>query len=83
MGQPVFELRDLIRSGQLIALYGNHPLYKEISIQMHQIIRRFLTATIDYSVDEAFLDMDGIPPSALPEIGRDIVDACAAKPEYR
>ena len=50
---------------------------------MHQIIRRFVTATIDYSVDEAFLDMDGIPPSALSEIGRDIVDACAAMSEYR
>lgn len=76
MGQPMFKLRDLIRSGQLIALSGHHLLYKEISIQVHEIIRRFVPATIDYSVDEAFLDMDGIPLSALPEIGRGIVDAC-------
>ena len=46
MGQRVFELRDFIRSGQFIALYGHHLLYKEISIQMHQIIRRFVTAAL-------------------------------------
>lgn len=76
MGQPIFELRDLIRSGQLVALSGHHLLYQEISVQVHEIIRRFVPATIDYSVDEAFLDMDGIPLSVLPDIGRGIVDAC-------
>lgn len=76
MGQPVFELRDKVRSGELIAISGHHLLYKEISVRVHEIMRRFAPSTIDYSVDEAFLDMDGIPVHALPEIGRAIVEAC-------
>lgn len=32
--------------GQFIALYGHYLLYKEISIQVHQIIRRFVTAAL-------------------------------------
>ncbi|MCM1370024.1 MAG: Y-family DNA polymerase [Candidatus Amulumruptor caecigallinarius] len=76
MGQPAFQLQDLVRSGKLIALSGNHLLYRDISIRIHDIFRRFAPRTIDYSVDEAFLDMDGIPESQLALIGNAICDAC-------
>lgn len=76
MGQPVFEVRDLVQSGKLIAISGHHLLYKEISVRVHDIMRRFAPATIDYSVDEAFLLMDGIPVEALKEIGEGIVREC-------
>lgn len=76
MGQPAFELRDLISSGKLIALSGNHLLYREISLLVHDIFRRYAPRTIDYSVDEAFLIMDGIPEDALSEIGLEIYRAC-------
>lgn len=76
MGQPIFELRDLIRSQKVIAISGHHLLYKEISIKVHEIMRRYAPSTIDYSVDEAFLDMSGIPINVLPEIGRNIVETC-------
>lgn len=76
MGQPAFELRELIRSGKLTALSGNHTLYRDISIRIHDIFRRYAPRTIDYSVDEAFLDMDGIPDDQLPAIGAEIVNAC-------
>lgn len=76
MGQPAFELRDLIRSGKLIAFSGNHILYREVSLRIHDIIRRFVPRSIDYSVDESFLDMEGIPEAQLPIIGQSIVDTC-------
>lgn len=76
MGQPAFELRELIDSGRLVALSGNHLLYREISVRIHDIFRRYAPATIDYSVDEAFLDMDGIPTCMLPEIGEEICRVC-------
>lgn len=76
MGQPAFEVKDLIQKGQLIALSGNHLLYRAISIRLHDIFRRFAPATIDYSVDEAFLDMSGIPSEALYEIGAEIYRCC-------
>lgn len=76
MGQPAFELRDLIHDGKLIALSGDHLLYRNISLKVHAIIARFVPRTLDYSVDESFLDINGIPTSALPIIGHDIVSSC-------
>lgn len=79
MGQPAFQLRDLVQNGKLITLSGNHILYRNISLRIHDIFRRYVPATIDYSVDEAFLDMDGIPTERLAEIGEAIVDICLAE----
>lgn len=76
MGQPAFEIKDMILKGQVTALSGNHLLYREISLQVHDIFRRYAPSTIDYSVDEAFLIMDGIPDGVLPEIGEEIRKAC-------
>lgn len=76
MGQPAFELRDLIEKGQLIALSGNHVLYREISIRIHDLFRRYAPRVLDYSVDEAFLDMDGVPVDQLEIIGEEIYHAC-------
>lgn len=76
MGQPAFEIRDLIDSGKIVAYSGNHLLYREKSLKVHNIFRRFVPATLDYSVDESFLDVSGIPVSALLEIGEAIVETC-------
>ena len=76
MGCPAFEIRELVDSGSVIALSGNHLLYREISLRVHDIFRRFAPATLDYSVDEAFLDMSGVPEGELLAIGEAIYDAC-------
>lgn len=76
MGQPAFELRELIEKGQLIALSGNHLLYREISINIHNIFRHYSPVVLDYSVDEAFLDMCGVPVEHLSLIGEEIYQAC-------
>lgn len=76
MGQPAFELRDMIESGQLTALSGNHLLYRDMSLKVHDIFRRFVPATTDYSVDEAFLDFTGIPDDNVAIIGTGIRAAC-------
>ncbi|MDE5814282.1 MAG: SOS mutagenesis and repair protein UmuC, partial [Muribaculaceae bacterium] len=76
MGQPAFQIKDRIQSGEIIALSGNHLLYREISIKVHDIFRRYAPNTLDYSVDEAFLLMDGIPDSQLRAIGEAIAANC-------
>ena len=43
---------------------------------MHDIFRRYAPNTLDYSVDEAFLLMDGIPDSQLRAIGEAIAANC-------
>ncbi|MDE7347433.1 MAG: Y-family DNA polymerase [Muribaculaceae bacterium] len=76
MGQPAFQIKDRIRSGEIIALSGNHLLYRAISLKVHDIFRRYAPMTLDYSVDEAFLLMDGIPDSQLRAIGEAIAANC-------
>ncbi|MDE5712807.1 MAG: SOS mutagenesis and repair protein UmuC, partial [Muribaculaceae bacterium] len=76
MGQPAFEIRDLISSGQVIALSGQHLLYRDISLKIHDIFRKFVPHAIDYSIDESFLDMKGIPDNMLPAIGNEICRTC-------
>lgn len=76
MGQPAFELKNLIAKGDLIALSGDHLLYREISLKIHDIFRRFVPSAIDYSVDESFLNVDGIPAEVLPELGHSIHTTC-------
>lgn len=76
MGQPAFEIKDEIRKGEIIALSGNHLLYRKISIKVHDIIRKYTPSTIDYSIDESFLNMDGIPHESLYEIGMAIHNEC-------
>lgn len=76
MGQPAFEIRDLINAGKVIPYSGNHILYREKSLKVHDIFRRFVPVTLDYSVDESFLDFSGIPDDVLPEIGEAICDTC-------
>lgn len=76
MGQPAFQIKDRIKSGEIIALSGNHLLYKDISLKIHNIFRRYAPMTLDYSVDEAFLLMDGIPDLQLRPIGEAIASNC-------
>lgn len=79
MGQPAFEIRDMINRGEVIALSGNHLLYREISLKVHDIFRRFVPNCLDYSVDEAFLDVSGVAENWLMTMGQGIVDACLAE----
>ncbi len=76
MGEPAFRVKELISSGKLVALSGNHALYRDISRRVHAIFRRYVPGAIDYSVDESFLDVAGIPLSNLPEIGAEIRRVC-------
>lgn len=76
MGQPAYQIKDRIRSREIIALSGNHLLYRSISLKVHDIFRRFAPKTLDYSVDEAFLIMEGIPDSELRSIGEEIARSC-------
>lgn len=76
MGQPAYQIKDRIRSGEIIAISGNHLLYRDVSLKVHNIFRRYAPLTLDYSVDEAFLIMDGIPDSQLRAIGEAIASDC-------
>lgn len=71
MAQPWFQVRHLEREAGLIALSANFELYGDMSSRMMSIVGQYAPRQQIYSIDECFLDFDGVRGD-LVEIGRDI-----------
>ena len=67
-GVPFFRLRRLVEEGKLQVRSGNMALYGDMSSRVMSVIRRFVPRIEVYSVDECFLDLDGV--AAPEELGR-------------
>lgn len=72
MGDPLFKIRDLIRRYDVKVYSGNMPLYADMSRRVQEILRELSPAVEPYSIDEAFLDLSGIPFEELSPLGRHI-----------
>ena len=73
MAQPWSEIRHLEDEAGLVALSANFELYGDMSDRMMQVIGRYAPRQELYSIDECFLDFDGIR-GALSDIGRRVRD---------
>lgn len=60
MGQPWFEMRELTKKHGIIALSSNYTLYGDMSNRVMTILRDFSPAVEVYSIDESFLQLDGL-----------------------
>ena len=61
MGQPMFQLRYLVRSKGLVARSSNYELYAEISDRFMSLAAGLGPLIEQYSIDESWLgDLDGI-----------------------
>ncbi|MDG2201217.1 MAG: Y-family DNA polymerase [Phycisphaerales bacterium] len=67
MAQPVFELRDLIRNRGVVVRSSNYTLYDDMSRRVFSTVQSFFPELESYSIDEAFLDLDGIASGDLLE----------------
>ena len=72
MGDPYFQLRDVIRRNQVAVFSSNFVLYGDMSARVMSLLRRFAPATEVYSIDEAFLDFSGVEPQRLRALGLEI-----------
>lgn len=59
MGAPAFQYKELIIREQVTVLSSNYPLYADISSRAMTLLGRFTDNLEVYSIDEAFLHMDG------------------------
>ncbi len=66
MGIPFFEVRQTIEKHGVLALSSNYTLYADMSGRVMETLSHFTPHIEVYSIDEAFLDLSGIPedPSA-------------------
>ncbi len=61
MGAPWFQIRHLQRQAGWVALSANFSLYGDMSSRMMEIAAELGWAQEVYSIDECFLQVDGIP----------------------
>lgn len=71
MGKAAFEIRDTIEKQHIQTLSSNYTLYADMSKRVMQTLFQFSPDIEIYSIDEAFLDLSGIP-GPLSEHGRQI-----------
>lgn len=72
MGQPVFEIRELIRKNGVHVFSSNYALYGDMSGRVMNTLRQFAPAMEVYSVDESFLDFGGMERFDLAARARNI-----------
>ena len=71
MAQPWFEVRHLEREAGLVALSANFELYGDMSSRMMTLAAAYAPRQEIYSIDECFLDFDGVPAD-LAATGREL-----------
>ena len=75
MGQPAFELCNLFEREGVAVFSSNHILYGDISRRVMSVLSQFSPEVEVYSIDEAFLTLDGVPmPHGAEVYARTIAD---------
>lgn len=73
MGTPFFKVKHFVESGALEVRSSNYALYGDLSARVMSILAETVPHIEIYSIDEAFLHLDGISPEAVPGLCRDLV----------
>lgn len=60
MGAPEFKVREELKQKNIQVFSSNYPLYGDLSRRVMKILEGFTPHTEPYSIDEAFLNFDGL-----------------------
>lgn len=74
MGSPFFKIKHLSESGQVTAFSSNYALYGDLSNRVMSILAEQVPKIEIYSIDEAFLHLDGISTDKIPQMCQDLVE---------
>src|SRR5450631_3771052 len=72
MAGPYFQARHIIEKNGVTVFSSNYHLYGDMSRRVMDTLRSLAPEVEVYSVDEAFLDLSGIPSGQLHEYARHI-----------
>ncbi len=72
MGQPWFQLKDLVKKHGIVAYSSNYALYADMSSRVMSILAMFSPSWEVYSIDECFLDLTGFRRQNLTLYGQQI-----------
>ncbi|NDV20969.1 DUF4113 domain-containing protein [Pseudodesulfovibrio sp. JC047] len=65
MGIPYFKCKAQLDRQGVTAFSSNYTLYGDMSARVMRVLQRFCPAVEMYSIDEAFVDLTGVPGGAL------------------
>jgi DNA polymerase V len=74
MGQPVFQIADLIKEHHIQVFSSNYSLYADLSKRLMMVLSAFSPDMEIYSIDEAWLELTDLFIDDLTELGRTIKD---------
>lgn len=69
MGVPAFKIRELVKEKNVKLFSSNYPLYGDLSNRVMGILGQFTPNVEIYSIDEAFLNFDGLDISDFQDYG--------------
>ncbi|MBQ5731156.1 MAG: Y-family DNA polymerase, partial [Bacteroidaceae bacterium] len=69
MGQPLYQIRDLVKRENVAVHSANYHLYGDMSHRVMSMLKENVEYIEIYSIDEAFLWFGGIPCEQLKEFG--------------
>lgn len=72
MGTPLFQAREVIERNDVAVFSSNYQLYGDMSNRVISILKETVPAIEVYSIDEAFLDLEGLPLEGLQQKGREL-----------
>ena len=70
MTEPWFKMEKLAKQHGIIALSSNYTLYGDMSARVMSILSTFSPKQEIYSIDECFLDLNGLDPKTLMDYGQ-------------
>ncbi len=73
MGTPYFKVKYLVDKGKLVVRSSNYTLYGDISARVMSLLAEVAPKLEVYSIDEAFMNMDGVRKEDLTGICRDLI----------
>lgn len=74
MCTPFYQVKHFVDEGRLTAFSSNYSLYGDLSSRVMSILADAVPKIEVYSIDEAFLHLDGIDPLLVPEICSALVE---------
>lgn len=72
MGQPVFQVRELLKKQNVAIFSTNYQLYADMSARVMDTLKRLVPEIEIYSIDEAFLNLEGFKITELQEFGKNV-----------
>ena len=72
MGAPVFKYQKIIEQHKVAIFSSNFALYGDLSHRVMNVLKNLAPQTEVYSIDEAFLQLDGVNQKKLDQFGKKI-----------